>query len=118
MTEPLCLDATVLADIRALSGPGEDLLAEVVKLFVADVPDQLVTLRAALDARDAVAARRIAHRLKGSALATGARRLAAACASVEDAAREGDVDRAAAAAATLDDEFRAVRAALERELHP
>ena len=114
MTE--ALDRTVLADIRALSAPGEDLLADIVRLFVADVPDQLRTLRSALDGRDAVAARRTAHRLKGSALAAGARQLAAVCAAVEDAAREGDVDRAASCASTLDEEFHAARLALEREV--
>jgi len=116
MTDAGCLDPTVLADIRALSAPGEDLLADVVRLFVADVPDQLRTLRHALDGRDAAAARRTAHRLKGSALAAGARQLAAVCAAVEDAAREGDVDRAASCASTLDVEFHAARVALEREV--
>ena len=112
-TPSRCLDPTVVAEIRALSSPGEDVLAEIVGIFLADVPQQFQGLRAALAAGDLETTRQIAHRLRGTALGTGARRLADVCALVENAARDGDLDRAAAHAATLDDEFHCARVALE-----
>lgn len=120
MTEPpdpsSCLDAAVVAEIRALGGRDDDVLAEVLGLFRAQVPEQLLRLRSALDARDIDATRGVAHRLKGSALGIGARQMAAACGLVEQAARDGDIDRAAACATMLDDEFRLASVALERQV--
>ena len=110
------LDPKVLAEIRALNGPDDDVLAEVLRLFLADVPQQLSTLRAALGARDGEAIRQVAHRLKGTASGIGARQMAAVCGAVEAAARQGALDRAAQSAATLDDEIAGVRDALEREV--
>ena len=115
-TPSTCLDGSVLAEIRALGGPGEDVLAEIVAIFVGDVPHLLVKLRAALAAGDLEATRQIAHRLKGTALGTGARRMAAACGAVEQAARDGNLARAAEFATTLDAEFDCARVALEREV--
>jgi HPt (histidine-containing phosphotransfer) domain-containing protein len=111
-----CLDAAVVAEIRALSGPGEDVLAEVLALFIADVPQQLAGLRAALHAQDATTARQIAHRLKGTALGIGARQMGSVCALVENAARAGDLTAAAGHADPLDDAFESARMALEQEV--
>jgi HPt (histidine-containing phosphotransfer) domain-containing protein len=108
------LDHAVLDELRAMGGPDNDLLKEVVTEFFADAPQQLHNLRAAFDAGDTGAVERVAHRLKGSALAVGARQLAALCSSVESAARDGDGGRASASAEGLDRELQAARAALER----
>lgn len=113
-----CLDLAVLSELRALSQPGEDVLGEVLGLFLGQVPQQLESLRSALEARDRHASHQVAHRLKGSALAMGARQMAAACGLVEQAARDGDLGLAARYAATLDDEFQTAGVALEREVRP
>jgi HPt (histidine-containing phosphotransfer) domain-containing protein len=110
------LDPDVLAELRALSGPDDDLLAEVVAVFLADAPEQMRAMRAALEGRDAALAHRAAHTLKGSANAVGARALGGVAAAIESAARAGDIDRAVEAAQGIDDAFDAARAALEREI--
>jgi HPt (histidine-containing phosphotransfer) domain-containing protein len=109
------LDPAVIAELRALSGPGEDLLAEIAGVFAEDTPPQIEALRAALAGGDAALAQRVAHRLKGTANGVGARAMGDVAAGVESAARAGDVGRAADAAQALEAAFRAARAALERE---
>jgi histidine phosphotransfer protein HptB len=110
------LDASVLADIRAISSPAENILAEVVGSFVAEVPGQILDLLAAIDACDAEKASRIAHSLKGTALGLGAFRMAQICGAVEQAARAGGLDRAATSAHTLPAEYESTRIALAREV--
>jgi HPt (histidine-containing phosphotransfer) domain-containing protein len=120
MSDPITasehLDASVLADIRALAISGEDVLAEVMDIFLADVPIQLRALTTALEARDGEATWRVAHRLKGTALGMGAWRMANICATVECAARGQALEGVAAGLAELVAEFESTRLALEREV--
>ena len=53
----------------------EELLLDVVELFVDDVPVQLELFSHALDAGDSIEACRIAHGLKGASASIGADRL-------------------------------------------
>jgi two-component system, sensor histidine kinase and response regulator len=108
------IDRSVLDEIRALGGPGDDLLSEVIGVFLAEAPGQVRGVNEALAARDTAAIQRAAHRLKGSALGVGARQLAALVAAVELAARTGDVERATSDAAGLDAAIDATRVALTR----
>jgi len=108
------IDRSVLDEIRALSGPGDDLLGEVIGVFLAEGPGQVRSVGEAMASRDATTIQRAAHRLKGSALGVGARQLAALVGEVELAARAGDVERAMSAAADLDAAFDAACAALTR----
>jgi len=110
------LDQGVLAELRALSGAGQDLLAEVVGVFVDEAPRQIQALQAALAGGDAALVLRAAHRLKGSANGVGARAMGDVAAAIESAARGGDVGRAAREAQGLAEAFDAARAALEREI--
>jgi len=70
---------------------GEDVLAEVLALFIADVPQQLAGFARRSGRQDAITTRQIAHRLKGTALGVGARQMASVCALVENAARAADL---------------------------
>lgn len=106
------IDRSVLDEIRALGGPGDDLLREVIGVFLAEGPVQVRSVNEALASRDAAAIQRAAHRLKGSALGVGAGQLAALVAAVELAARAGDVERATSDATGLDAAFEAAGAAL------
>jgi HPt (histidine-containing phosphotransfer) domain-containing protein len=111
------LDASVMAAIRALGEPGEpDVYTEVALLFLADVPIHLSALSAAIAADSVESVGQIAHRLRGGALEMGALRMAPLCAAIEHAARAGSLEHAAARAASLDREFAAARAALERAI--
>jgi HPt (histidine-containing phosphotransfer) domain-containing protein len=106
------IDRSVLDEIRALGGPGDDLLSEVIGVFLAEGPGQVRSVTEALAARDAAAIQRAAHRLKGSALGVGARQLADLAGAVEVAARAVDVERAISAGTGLDAAFESARVAL------
>src|SRR5215510_2526510 len=100
------LDQRVLSELQTL---GTDVVAEILDLFVRDVPNRLSALRLALDDRSPDAVLREAHGLKGSALGIGAMRLAHLCAAIERDARDGQLDRAAAGSARLEEEFAEAR---------
>jgi HPt (histidine-containing phosphotransfer) domain-containing protein len=104
------LDGSVLSEIQTL---GPDVVAEIVDLFLADVPGRLVKLQHAIDDRSLDLVLLEAHALKGSALGIGASRLASLCAAIEHDARDGHLDRAAARSAELNPQFADVRTALD-----
>lgn len=99
-----------------MSDGDENLLADVVALFLAGTPAEIRELGAALDARDPPSAYRLAHRLKGSARSVGARQVGDLAAAIEAAAQGGDIDGASAPFADLEPAFDAAREALEREI--
>jgi HPt (histidine-containing phosphotransfer) domain-containing protein len=112
--ESCTLDASVAAAIRALGMPGEpDVFADIARIFLADVPAHLSSLSAAIAAGDIESVRKVAHRLRGSALEIGAVRMAPVCEAIELDAEAGSLTQAAAQADRLNREFAAVRQALE-----
>ena len=111
-----CLDRSVLAELRALGGEDDDLVAEVVRLFAADVPVQLEALENAFAQGDAAGVRQVAHRLKGTGLGSGARQMADTCGAIEAAAASGDLEAAREASRPLAEEFREALTALESEV--
>jgi histidine phosphotransfer protein HptB len=64
-------------------------LAELVDLFVRDVPDRVAALEAALDTRNWDAVRVLAHQLKGAAGSYGFPELTRRARTLESAVREG-----------------------------
>jgi CheY-like chemotaxis protein len=68
------LDAAALRTIRSLEA---GVLPKLVEAYLASAPQQLAQLRAAADRDDAATLADVAHALKGSAAALGARRVAA-----------------------------------------
>ena len=96
------LDQSVLSELRTL---GDDVVAEIFELFVADVPSRLATLQHAIDDRSREGVLREAHGLKGSALGIGASRFASLCAVIEHDARQGHLDQATHRASKLKEEF-------------
>ena len=112
--EKPALDRSVLAGLRDLQEEGEpDVLHELIGLFLADVPPQLVVLREAVEVSDARSVERIAHTLKGSCGSMGTTRMAAIGAELMDAARSEDLTAAPRLLFALEEEFGRVRAALE-----
>ena len=67
------LDPSVLACLREACG--DDMIAEIVDLFVVDVPQRWSTLTAAIASTSARHVSREAHGLKNSAVAVGAMRI-------------------------------------------
>jgi HPt (histidine-containing phosphotransfer) domain-containing protein len=112
MSEPV-LDPAVIDNLRQLTPPGEpDVLAEVLELFLQDVPRRIARLRAASAAGDAVELHKIAHSLKGSAGNVGAQALFAICRQLDDQGRAGDLTDAKRLVDALDAEFARVEVAI------
>ena len=82
-------EASLPVPDRVLARVGGDrqLLAEISRLFVADAPQHLERIRAALDARDAESLRRAAHGLKGAAANFDADGVVTAARELEDMGR-------------------------------
>jgi CheY-like chemotaxis protein/HPt (histidine-containing phosphotransfer) domain-containing protein len=98
---------TVFDEADALRRAGGDrkLLQELIALYRADAPATLDAIDKALGDRDAEALRIAAHTLKGSAATVGGTAVRAAAASVENVAKTGSLDGAAAAIAELRAQF-------------
>jgi len=111
------LDEAVTSALRALTSPGEpDVLAEVLNLFLTEVPPRLARLRNAWAAGNIEEVHRAAHSLKGSAGNIGARRLHGVCAELDAKAKSGDLAGAAALVDAVGVEFGKVESAIRRLL--
>lgn len=107
------LDPAVIAKLRQLTVAGEpDVLAEVLQLFLQDVPRRLARLRAACDAGDAAELHKTAHSLKGSAGNIGAEGLFAICRQLDDQGRAGDLTDAKRLVDAFDAELARVEVAI------
>jgi HPt (histidine-containing phosphotransfer) domain-containing protein len=107
------LDPVVIENLRQLTLAGEpDVLAEVLHLFLEDVPRRIAKLRAACTAGDAIEVYKAAHSLKGSAGNIGAKALSAVCRQLDDKGRAGDLAGAIQLIDVLDAEFAKVEVAI------
>jgi two-component system sensor histidine kinase/response regulator len=78
-------------------GGDEELLNEVVNLFLIDCPVRLTAIKTAIDRRDAEGIRQGAHALKGSAGSLSAARLVAATQTLERIGADGRLEATQAA---------------------
>jgi CheY-like chemotaxis protein len=117
---PFAATATVGLDVAAVAGSGAAQIApialveldkiaataaeraEILLDFMTQARSDLAGLRAALTTQDLPACARTAHRMKGSSRMVGARDLAAACETMERAARAGNLEDAGTAKAAMD----------------
>ncbi|MCX8157936.1 MAG: PAS domain-containing protein [Verrucomicrobiae bacterium] len=91
------LDAETVNNLSLLQSPEmPDPVAELFGLFLTDAPKYLGRLQAGLEARNGGELAAAAHALKGAASNLGLRRLAACCADLEKAGKEGNLPVAAA----------------------
>jgi hypothetical protein len=90
-----------------------DLLAEIAGIFLSDAPAMVADLLAAVNAGDAAAVSRTAHRLKGSILTFGAPGAAGAALTLEASGRAGDLSTAHADVERLSAEVDRLREGLE-----
>ena len=110
------LDREVLDGLRKLGD--ENLLSELVGLFLEDVPGRLTALRGAVGSGDANAVERNAHALKGSCGNMGAMRMSAIASELQDAGVSGDLSSAPALLERLEEEYGRVRQTLAAEVAP
>jgi len=99
-------------DVLERCAQDEDLVDALVETFLTDSPGHVEALRQAATAGDAPQVRSVAHMLKGSAGAIGAKPLAAAMLAMEKAAAEGNMTAAASALEAVQDEFERLQAFL------
>jgi len=115
MAGPPVLDDAVIASLRQLTPPGEpDVLAEVLRLFLSEVPRRMELLRIACAAGNIEGVYRSAHSLQGSAGNIGAMRLLAVCKKLNDLGRAGDLTHSASLVDALGAEYRRVEAEIHR----
>jgi signal transduction histidine kinase/DNA-binding response OmpR family regulator len=108
------LDRKALDALRAMERAGvPNMFEKVVALFLRTTPDQIRELRQVIGRADAGAVRTTAHSLKSTSATLGATRLAALCKDLEDKARSGNLDGAAAACESIEAEYDRVARALE-----
>lgn len=111
------LDPAVIDNLRQLTPAGEpDVLAEVLELFLQDVPRRIATIRGASAVGDAAELYKTAHSLKGSAGNIGAQALFEVCRQLDDKGRAGDLTDANRLVDALDAEFKRVEVAIRQLL--
>jgi len=82
------INHNALDNIRALAGEGnEDLLTQIIKIFLSDMPQQLGKLHNAYADNDLNAVRSIAHSMKSASANLGAMRVSAIFKELEGAGR-------------------------------
>ena len=108
------IDSAQFASLRAIQEPGqEDLVTELIDLFINQTVIQMEELYDAVAANDVTEVRRVAHFLMGSSVSIGARQLAALYQQL--VRRDGVSGDNARLLERLDQEFKLVCEALQAE---
>jgi HPt (histidine-containing phosphotransfer) domain-containing protein len=107
------LDSSALDALRASVGDDTAFLSELVATFLADAPQQLTELRAALASGNAQDVARDAHTLKSNAATFGIVRLNEICRDLEGRASEGNLEGADALVTAIGEALAEARPALE-----
>ena len=98
--------------LERLSGD-RPLAQNIVRTFLADIPQRMVALRDHLDARDAKGVACQAHSIKGAAAAVGCESLRRLASALEKAGRTSDLESAGLGFEHLRDEFERLKKAME-----
>jgi len=87
------LDTEVVAELRELQIEGEeDVVAQLVRAYLQDLPERLGTIQTAVQNGDASAIEMAAHALKAASGSIGALQVARICRLLEHAGAEGALD--------------------------
>jgi len=109
------LEAGVISELREQIG---DALPTMVRVFLADIPAYIRSLKDAVSVGDAKAIGDMAHGIKGSASNFGAQRLTTICQQLEDQGRAEQLDGSQELLAQLISEAELLEAQLQREFKP
>lgn len=113
---PPVLDIQVLEELRQYSDKDHDLVQELIQIFLADSPMQLLSLQDALRDENWTEVERRSHRLKGSAGSIGAVRLRELCEEIELHARQRDLAAPGETATRIWNELEALKQQLIQSL--
>jgi two-component system sensor histidine kinase/response regulator len=106
----LALDPAALGSLRDLGG--DDFLREVIDAFLADAPDLIATLRRSLAGQSPEELRRAAHTLKSNGATLGAEEFAELCRTLEQRAKDGELDGASELVDRIEQEYGPLQEAL------
>jgi HPt (histidine-containing phosphotransfer) domain-containing protein len=107
----ITIDVAALDELRDLGDSvGQDLLSDLIELFVQDTERLLTQLRDAAGTGDIAAVGQIAHNIKGSSGQLGARQLVASCGRLESASAGSSLS--APDLHEVEEDYVSVRAAL------
>jgi len=105
------LDTQTTEELYGLVGTE---FSDILRIFLDETPELILSLQQAVSAGDSEAAMRIAHRLKSGSASMGARLFSEMCLQIEKLARAGVIDATVRdIAAQLGDEFQRLRLELE-----
>lgn len=100
------IDLTVIETLQQVQVPGEpNLLVELIDLFVSEAPTKLDNLRTALQQKDYVQVRRVAHNLKGGSGSLGANPMMKVCAEIEQKCKNNSLENLDSLLVQLEMEF-------------
>jgi len=102
-----------LPDLLARVEDDRELLAELFLMFQEELPDLQDALHSAMDVGDLLEAAKAAHALKGMLANLSMKQGASLAATIEDAARAGDMPKVKETLAAFDSETVALLAALK-----
>ena len=105
-----------LHELRDRVDGDEELMREVLAIYLEDTPTLLDALRQALETKQAEAVSKAAHTLKGSSANIAAERLRSQAYQLEQQARAGDLNRATALFETIQSEFQELEKIVNRYL--
>jgi PAS domain S-box-containing protein len=106
----LTLDAAALRNLRDLGG--DEFLAEVVDAFLSDAPELMAALRRPLEDGNAEELRRAAHTLKSNGATLGAAQFAELCRTLEQRAKDGELDGSSELVDRIEQEYRSLEDSL------
>jgi PAS domain S-box-containing protein len=104
------LDDGALANLRDLGG--DAFLGEVIDAFLADAPALIATLHSSLEEQNAEELRRAAHTLKSNGATLGAAEFAELCRTLEQRAKDGELDGASELVDQIEQQYRPLEEAL------
>jgi len=107
------LDAETIAGLRE---DGDELLIDLIEIFLREAPERVKMLEDALAANHAPQAERMAHTLKSSAAAFGAEAMRSVAQAMESAAQVNDLDQVRSLIGVLKKEVASTEEALHAEL--
>jgi HPt (histidine-containing phosphotransfer) domain-containing protein len=91
----------------------EGLVAEIIGIFLDDIPKRIARLREHLDSGQTVAAGQQAHSIKGAAADVGGEIMRAVAFEMEKAGKEGDLETLRKTMPLLEKEFERLKEAMK-----
>ena len=93
--DSVSVDLSVLQEFKTLMGDdGDEIVIEVIDLFLSDTPEKLVKMQQAIAHADSEELRKAAHSLKSSSAGVGATGLSALCQELETIGHSGKINNA------------------------